>query len=73
MVIKKMRLIKIFSVIFFLITPINIIATEPITTHNNVNNISKATTVEYILDQHQDISLYLQVLKTFLKVLPIFL
>jgi hypothetical protein len=55
MVIKKMRLIKIFSVIFFLITPINIIATEPITTHNNVNNISKATTVEYILDQHQEL------------------
>ena len=55
MVIKKMRLIKILPVILFLIIPINIIAIEPITIHNNVNNISTATTVEYILDQHQEL------------------
>ena len=56
MVIKKMGLIKILPVIFFLLTPINIIATEPISVNNNkLPDLSILTTVEYILDQHQDL------------------
>jgi len=57
MVIKKMGLIKILPVIFFLLTPINIIVTKPISVDNNkFHDVSTISTVEYLLDQHQELS-----------------
>jgi hypothetical protein len=57
MVIKKMGLIKILPVIFLLASPINILIREPISVNDKkVYDLSATTTVEYLLDQHQDLS-----------------
>lgn len=56
MVIKKMRLIKIVVIIFFLLTPFNVLVTEPLSVYDKeVSDISALTTVEYILDQDQEL------------------
>jgi hypothetical protein len=49
-----MKLIKVLLVIFFLITPINIIVTQPISMSNKkLNDTSILTIFDDILDQHQ--------------------
>lgn len=51
-----MKLIKILLVIFFLMTPINIIVPQPISVYNKeLNDNSTLTIFENILDQHQEL------------------
>jgi len=56
MVIKKMKLIKILLVIFFLLAPVNIIVPQATSADNKkLTDNTTLTTSEDILDQHQEL------------------